>query len=112
MKKAQRKRLLEQCAEITPLQKLHQALFPEEYDHYNDSIEDARERRRGINPMSKEYQQRVNERRAKMGVEPYQVAPSQLSCDPLNSKSLSPNQASTGITSYQYCQRRLDNQEG
>ncbi|WP_372982667.1 hypothetical protein [Marinobacter sediminum] len=47
---------------------IHAEWFPEEYDHFYDSIADASDRRTGINPMSAEYTQRVNERRRKLGV--------------------------------------------
>ncbi|MBY6064514.1 hypothetical protein [Pseudidiomarina sediminum] len=47
---------------------LHGHYFPEEYDYVYDSISEARDRRRGINPMSKEYTERVNRRRLQRGV--------------------------------------------
>jgi hypothetical protein len=50
--------------------KLHQEMFPEEYDYMMDSISDANDRRRGINPMSAEYTAEVNARRAELGVSP------------------------------------------
>lgn len=43
--------------------KLHYVLFSEEFDHMYDSFADARDRARGINPMSIEYQNEVNEKR-------------------------------------------------
>ena len=46
---------------------LHLKLFPEDFDHQYDSILDAQERRRGINPMSLEYQAQAAKRRATMG---------------------------------------------
>jgi hypothetical protein len=49
---------------------LHFELFPEESDNQLDSISDAADRRRGINPMSAEYTVRVNARREKLGVSP------------------------------------------
>jgi hypothetical protein len=50
--------------------KLHQEMFPEEYDYMMDSISDANDRRRGINPMSAEYTAEVNARRSGLGVSP------------------------------------------
>ncbi|XOB90755.1 hypothetical protein ACMC9M_10360 [Pseudomonadota bacterium 24LQ007] len=50
--------------------KIHADRFPEEYDHYYDSIADAKDRSRGINPMSQEYIDKVNARRQKLGVAP------------------------------------------
>ncbi len=49
---------------------VHGWLFPEEYDFMGDSISDAKDRRRGINPMSEEYTNKVNERRRQLGVSP------------------------------------------
>tara|TARA_R110000823_G_scaffold10240_7_gene35364 strand:+ start:3335 stop:3703 length:369 start_codon:yes stop_codon:yes gene_type:complete len=49
---------------------IHAEWFPEEYDHQLDSIADAADRRRGINPMSADYTEKVNERRQKLGVPP------------------------------------------
>jgi len=49
---------------------LHFELFPEESDNQLDSISDAADRRRGINPMSAEYTAKVNARREKLGVSP------------------------------------------
>ena len=49
---------------------LHQEMFPEEYDYMMDSISDANDRRRGINPMSAEYTAKVNARRSELGVSP------------------------------------------
>ncbi|WP_227714571.1 hypothetical protein [Marinobacter sp. DY40_1A1] len=50
--------------------KIHIERFPEEYDHYYDSIADASDRASGINPMSKEYIERVTTKRKKEGVSP------------------------------------------
>lgn len=59
---------------------IHFELFPEEYDFMMDSNSDVRDRRRGINPMSEEYTQRVNARRKALGVPP--LAPNGLpSCN-------------------------------
>jgi hypothetical protein len=49
---------------------LHFELFPEESDNQLDSISDAADRRRGINPMSAEYTAKVNARRKELGVTP------------------------------------------
>ena len=52
------------------VQNLHYELFPEEYDFMLDSNADLADRNRGINPMSKKYQEEVAERRRTMGVAP------------------------------------------
>tara|TARA_R110001583_G_scaffold195544_1_gene375829 strand:- start:2284 stop:2640 length:357 start_codon:yes stop_codon:yes gene_type:complete len=58
-------------ASITELaRKIHIDRFPEEYDHYYDSIEDVKDRKREINPMNKEYIAKVNAKREELGVEP------------------------------------------
>lgn len=49
---------------------IHFELFPEEYDHMMDSISDAKDRRRGINPISADYTTKVNTRRDGLGVSP------------------------------------------
>jgi hypothetical protein len=56
---------------LTLARSLHIQIFPEEYDCILDSIADAYERSKGINPMSSEYIERVNKRRAKLGFGPY-----------------------------------------
>jgi len=57
-------------ARITELaREIHIERFPEEYDHYYDSIEDVKDRKRGINPMNKEYIAKVNTKREELGVE-------------------------------------------
>ncbi|GAA3977732.1 hypothetical protein [Allohahella marinimesophila] len=50
--------------------KVHYEMFPEEYDFKMDSISDAKDRRRGKNPMSSEYTDKVNARRKELGVSP------------------------------------------
>jgi hypothetical protein len=50
--------------------KIHIEIFPEEYDFMLDSISDANERAMGKNPMSKEYIERINAKRAALGVSP------------------------------------------
>ena len=54
-----------------PLQSMHFALFPEEYDFISDDHTDAKARKRGENPMNEAYQRKVNLRRFEFGVEPY-----------------------------------------
>lgn len=54
-------------------EKYHQALFPEEYDFCYDSNADANERKKGINPMSREYQLIVNFRRQQLGFDAFDV---------------------------------------
>lgn len=50
---------------------LHVATFPEEYDYQGDDWSDVKNRKRGIDPLSKSYIKTVDERRLKFGVEPY-----------------------------------------
>lgn len=45
----------------------HSKHFPEEYFFIGDSLLDAKERQRGVNPMSEEYITRVNQRRIDLG---------------------------------------------
>jgi hypothetical protein len=47
---------------------LHELLFPEETDFMWDSYADMKDRDRGINPMSKEYIERIKNKRDMMGV--------------------------------------------
>ena len=47
---------------------IHFGLFPEEFDFVYDSISEAKERRLGINPMSQQYIDAANSRRALLGV--------------------------------------------
>jgi hypothetical protein len=51
-------------------QEIHIQRYPEEYDHYSDSIADASDRRNGVSPMSAEYIARIAEKRLKEGVAP------------------------------------------
>ncbi|MDW3116924.1 MAG: hypothetical protein R8G60_03420 [Roseovarius pacificus] len=51
----------------------HAKLFPEEYDFVYDSSADAQDRRRGVNPMSAEYIEKANARRAELGFGPYEI---------------------------------------
>lgn len=78
-----------------PLRDMHSELFPEEYDFHYDSNVDAKARSRGENPMSGEYQRKVNLRRLTMGVEPYGGSVGIDSTEGL-------------ISSWQYCQDKLE----
>jgi len=46
---------------------LHAKLFSEEYDFICDSIVDAKNRAKGINPMNEEYQIKTNLKRVSLG---------------------------------------------
>jgi hypothetical protein len=85
---------------------LHIKLFPEEYDCTQDSISDAHDRRRGINPMSLEYQDEINRRRFEMGVEPFVVEKRQKFPDspPIESNH---NKNPALISSFVYCSRQI-----
>lgn len=54
----------------TILRELHGTVFSEEYDFMYDSIEDAKDRNRGKNPMRESYIKRMNEKREKLGFLP------------------------------------------
>jgi hypothetical protein len=85
---------------------LHFKLFPEEYHFTQDSISDPHDRRRGINPMSLEYQDEVNLRRLEMGVEPFLVEKRQKFPDsPPIESNRKKNPAL--ITSFEYCSRQI-----
>ncbi len=59
------------CTRINTLRsKVHHKLFPEEYDFMSDDHIDIKARRRGINPMSEDYQMKVPERRQAIGIRP------------------------------------------
>lgn len=47
---------------------IHAEKFPEEYDFMYDSGVDAKERSRGINPMSQEYIEKIRMKRKELGV--------------------------------------------
>lgn len=66
-----RERLITELA-----RKIHIEKFPEEYDHYNDSIADAADRRNGISPMNADYIAKITEKRRQQGVTP--LAPNGL----------------------------------
>jgi hypothetical protein len=54
---------------------LHLKLFPECYDHLYDSIEDAKTRRRGQDPMSAEYQAAWQQKRRERGISEAMMSP-------------------------------------
>jgi len=54
---------------------LHLKLFPECYDHLYDSIEDARIRRRGQDPMSPAYQAAWQQKRRERGISETMMSP-------------------------------------
>lgn len=54
-----------QIKKLTSL--LHGRLFPEEYDFMSDSISDAKDRERGINPMSEDNVRKVDDKRRVLG---------------------------------------------
>lgn len=58
-----------------PGRELHAALFPEEHDHMYDSASEAKDRQRGKNPMSAEYEEKTNTLRAQLGFTPFSVGP-------------------------------------
>ncbi len=49
---------------------IHLERFPEEYDFMYDSIADATDRDKGINPMNQEYIEKVSRKRKELGVTP------------------------------------------
>jgi hypothetical protein len=49
---------------------VHFEMFLEEYDQQMDSISDAKDRRRGKNPMCAEHVAKVNSRRKALGASP------------------------------------------
>lgn len=49
---------------------IHEQWFPEEYDHIYDSIEEAKDRLKGINPMSESYNVDIATRRKAISVSP------------------------------------------
>ena len=53
---------------------LHVQKFPEEYDYQCDDSYDAKQRKKGINPMSLDYINAVNDRRQSLGVKPLNSA--------------------------------------
>ena len=61
--------------------KIHIEKFSEEYDFMNDSNVDANERDRGINPMNKEYIDKIDKKRAALGVSPLSESGMSISND-------------------------------
>jgi hypothetical protein len=57
-----------ECEVLDLASKLHLERFPEEYDYISDSVADSIDRKRGINPMSKDYIKQVADKRSKWGV--------------------------------------------
>ena len=55
---------------IFSAKEMHLKVFSEEYDYMYDSLVDAKDLFNGINPMSVEYQERINLKRKKFGVSP------------------------------------------
>jgi len=49
---------------------LHGRFFPEEYDFMSDSISDAKDRKKDINPMSEEYIKKMDNKRQALGFRP------------------------------------------
>ena len=60
---------------------IHIERFPEEYDFMYDDHVDANQRDRGINPMSKEYIDRIKAKRAALGVSPLSESGMSISDD-------------------------------
>ena len=69
MKKLREKPFIERLFEDLQYA-IHYHYFPEEYDFHYDSLADARDRKRGIDPMSQDYTEGVNARRVALGVQP------------------------------------------
>jgi len=55
---------------MTLAKKIHIEKFPEEYDYQYDDSYDAKQRKKGINPMDSDYIEEVNNRRIKNGFTP------------------------------------------
>ncbi len=53
------------------VEEIHRRLFPEEYDFFYDDLVDATRRAQGVNPMSNEYVERTDARRAALGFTGY-----------------------------------------
>ena len=65
----------------TQVRDLKSALFNEEWDFMGDFIADSKDRPQGINPMSQDYTDRVNQKREAFGVGKIGEAGFQNSCD-------------------------------
>jgi hypothetical protein len=61
--------------------KIHIKRFPEEYDFMYDDHVDSNQRDIGINPMSKEYVDRIKEKREALGVSPLSESGMSISDD-------------------------------
>ncbi|GAA0305714.1 hypothetical protein GCM10009128_26360 [Psychrosphaera haliotis] len=68
--KQARKAYFEDTPTEAAIKRVKALLFPEETDFISDSTSEAKGRRVGINPMSKEYQAKVDSKRALFGVSP------------------------------------------
>ncbi|NDV27525.1 hypothetical protein [Desulfovibrio sp. JC010] len=101
-KKFLKKKMQDYVDRTAPLRNLHCELFPEEYDHVYDSIADAQDRARGVSPMRQEYIDKVNARRRKVGVKPYELKDNSPEIDVLNMES------EVMINSWEYCQKVLN----
>jgi len=60
---------------------IHCSLFPEEYDFMGDSCSDAKDRSRGINPMSQSYIDKITEKRKALCFEPLSSSGESTSSD-------------------------------
>ena len=60
---------------------VHGKLFTEEYLFMGDSITDANDRKKGINPMSDDYIKKIAERRRVLGFSPLSEAGESISYD-------------------------------
>jgi len=63
---------------------IHCSLFPEEYDFMGDSFSDAKDRSRGINPMSESYIKKIVEKRKVLHFEPLSSSGESTSSDTRN----------------------------
>lgn len=61
--------------------KIHCDKFPEEYDFMGDSITDANDRLRGVNPMSHEYIEKIRLKRENLGVSQLSQSGNRISND-------------------------------
>ena len=48
------------------VKEMYLKVFSEEYDYMHDCLVDAEDRSNGLNPMSEEYQDRINLKRKKI----------------------------------------------
>lgn len=101
-KKFLKKKMQDYVDRTAPLREIHYELFPEEYDHMYDSNADARDRANGISPMRQGYVDKVNARRRKMGVRPYELKDDSPEIDVLNMES------EAMIDSWEYCRKAIN----